>query len=89
MNKIAVNPNDTSTIWNKKPQATPAKEISPAFLPWVIERDIRYIILGPGVITITKAASINNRRDDKGIMAQEDCKVEAAARCARLNIKAL
>jgi hypothetical protein len=67
-NSTAVKLNDTIMIWNIKPQITPAKEISPALRPCVIDREMRYIILGPGLMTSPNAASANSRRSLIGIM---------------------
>jgi hypothetical protein len=57
-------------MWKRKPQITPDKEINPAFLPWVIDLEIRYNIFGPGLITKIKAAKEKTSKLLKGIIMQ-------------------
>src|SRR5471032_2783634 len=48
-------PRADANMYTMKAEATPLSEIRPALRPWQIERETRYIIFGPGVITIPSA----------------------------------
>ena len=45
-------------MYTTKPIPVPANEISPAIRPWLMLRDTRYIMFGPGVSTIPSAVTV-------------------------------
>ena len=48
-NNRAVMPKAAANMYARNPKPTPPSETNAALRPWQIERDTRYIMLGPGV----------------------------------------
>src|SRR5258708_36342106 len=42
-------PKAAASMYTRKPRPTPPSETIAAWRPWQVERDTRYIMLGPGV----------------------------------------
>src|SRR5215471_18003339 len=53
--KTTAKPTLAIVMYTTKPIPVPANEISPAVRPWLMLRDTRYIMFGPGVSTIPNA----------------------------------
>jgi hypothetical protein len=59
--KTTARPRLVAVRWTRKPAATPDSETIAARRPWVMLREIRYIMFGPGVSTIASATDVTPR----------------------------